>query len=753
MNEQTTLSEQRSPDLSKISLSEQAMGGLTEILQYLETIRKRWPLVVIILSTTLVIGTIYTLRAAKLYKATASVVISPRTPQILKDVQDVNPMSSPYADEVFLQTEYAVIESRRVAERTAERLNLRNDDVHNGLGQIKDVKKREEARQKFDAYKFVKGMIKVVPKKRSQIVEIEVLHEDPKFAADMANAVANSYIEGNVEKRVDGTRDASSWLVTQHDELKKKLNDSEDALYAFMTNNGILNASLESQVEEIKSRLGQFISKLAEIQSKRIASQLDARALEQAAQNPEMINTLPEVQNLSVISTLKDHLSQLQAQYSQLEQKYQPAHPKLVALAEQIETLKTNLKTELGATVNRLERDQRSLANTEQGLKEAIEGEREREAHMNKLSLEYNRYKRDVETNTKLYEMVATRLKEIDLTGMLKANNVSVLDAALVPRVPFKPSWRNNLLIALMLGLLLGVGTVILLDILDTTLKTQEDVEAALGLPFLGVMPVIESGGERTDKKSRIKDVARLRECDLYIMHHPKSMPAECSRAIRTNLHFMSPDKPLKSLAVTSSMPREGKSTTSISLATTMAQAGSRVLLVDADLRRPRLHRTFSVSNDVGISSLIVGEAKLEDAIQHTELAGLDLLTCGPIPPNPSELLHTERFKELVKEFEKHYDKVIFDAPPVGAVTDPVILGAQVDGTILVVKTAYTSRDSIRRALRTLVDAHVPVLGVILNDIDVSAKKYGYYYGKYYRYGRYYGQYHYGETTEVANPA
>jgi len=316
----------------------------------------------------------------------------------------------------------------------------------------------------------------------------------------------------------------------------------------------------------------------------------------------------------------------------------------------------------------------------------------------------------------------------MDLSAMLKANNVRVLDAAKISRIPIKPDVRRNLSLAAVLGLLVGVGFAFLLELQDRSIKGHQDIEA-LGLNFLGLVPSIP-GGDLTHPQSR----------DLYIQQQPKSTVAECCRTIRTNLLFMSPEKPAKRIVVTSAGPQEGKTTTLISMGITLANGGQRVLLVDSDMRRPRLHKSFGVPNSLGLSSLIVGEGSLEEAIKSTTIPGLFVLPSGPVPPNPAELLHTERFKALARELGEKFDRVLFDSPPVGAVTDPLVLANQMDGTLLVAKMLRTNKDLAERAAKSLKDANARVLGVVLNDVDLEKRQYGYYLGYYYSYGRYYGE-------------
>ena len=712
-------------------------GGEEEAIdfrRYLHAIRERLWLVIASVVVVAVAGGLYTLRQPKLYRATASVVIDTSTPKVLTGVTDVVEMGTGgwWANEAFYQTEYETIKSRAVAQRAAEKMGIPSIDPETG--------------EAVEPLNMVLGRYEVEPDKKSQVVRLSVVDVEPKFAAELANAVAESYRELNLERRVDATRDASTWLSVQHQDLKQKLEGSEDNLYAFMQENNVLNASLESQLEEVHQRLGAFNGKLAEVQAERIRGELNAKALVDVRTDASLLDSLPEVRDAPVISALKTKLIELRTKRMELAARYQDEHPKMRAVDEQILLLEKNLEKEVDSVLLALDRKQASLATTIAGLKKAIAEERSREATLNKLSLDYGRLKREVETNSRLYELVTGRMKEADLTGALKLNNVRILDAAQVPEFPFKPNLRNNMVLALLLGLMLGIGLAIGLDALDNTVKSQQDVESILRAPFLGLLPVIDTNTQRGVAKAPPPKkggdlLAAQRERDLFVMYNPKSQSAECARFIRTNLMFMSPDRPLKTMVLTSPSPQEGKTTTAVSLAITMAQAGSRTLIVDTDMRRPRLHRVFGLTNEAGLSSAIVGEASLDDVIQRTEAENLDILTCGPLPPNPAEILHTARFSEVLEELKSRYDRIIFDAPPVGAVTDPVILGTQLDGALLIVKCQKTSKDMARLGMRSLEDANVNVLGVVLNDVDFTSRRYGSYYYQYYRkYGGYYGE-------------
>ena len=347
----------------------------------------------------------------------------------------------------------------------------------------------------------------------------------------------------------------------------------------------------------------------------------------------------------------------------------------------------------------------------------------------------YYAFEREIETQARALSLIEERRKEADLHRQQQdVNNIEVLDAAIVPESPIRPRRSFILAVATIFAGLFGIGFAFLLELLDNTVRTQEDVERMLGFTFLGVVPSIKKP-QRGSRRSVDEGSS-----DLFIHRHPKSTVAECCRSIRTNLHFMSPDKPLKRILITSAGPREGKTFNAINVATVMAQSNNRVLIVDTDMRRPRIHRAFGMDNSVGLTNLILGEVDYEEAIAHTDIPQVDVLRCGPIPPNPTELMHTDRFRAVIDALDDRYDRIIYDSPPVIAVADAMILANSVDGVVFVIKTGQTSKEVVKRAKSLLSAINAPLLGAILNDLDLEdrAYRYHYYYSYYYRYGQYY---------------
>ncbi|MBI1945827.1 MAG: polysaccharide biosynthesis tyrosine autokinase [Deltaproteobacteria bacterium] len=721
-------------------------GPLVNVQRYLDALRRRWWIPLVTVAVCAVVVTAWTVRQPKLYRAAASMVIETRMPKLLTGVEEVVDMGAGgWVPDSFYETEHEVMRSRAVAAAASVALRLPQNDQFNGLAGVTDQAERSRRLAELDPADLTMGRYTVEPDRRSSVVRIGVVDEDPRFAADLANAVVDAYRDLNVDKRVEGNRDASRWLGVQHGDLRSKLETSEDKLIAFMEENDVLNASMESQLAEVMQRASAFNAQLAEEEAAAIRDTLNVAALRQVREDPALVDTLPEIQAAGVVNSLKTKLVELRATEVDLTARYQAEHPRMKLLQEQMTTLRNELQREIDAVLTALERQKASREASIVGLREALDVERGKEARLNKLALDYNRLKRERDSQAQLFDMVTSRMKEADITSALPYNNVRVLDRALAPKGPFRPNLTINLLAAIMFGVVLGIALIILLELLDTTVKNQLDVER-LKLPFLGLLPEIDTGAGRGAEQR----ASEGQERDLFVLRSPRSAVAECARFIRTSLVFMSPDRPLKTVVVTSPGPEEGKTTTAVSIAITMAQTGSKTLLVDTDMRRPRLHKVFGVGSDVGLSTLLVGETGLDATVQKTELDKLDVLVCGPPPPNPAEMLLSQHFKDLVAELGKRYDRVIFDAPPLGPVTDPAIVGALTDGVVLVLKCAKTRKDTTAAALKALADSKARVLGAILNEVDVTSKRYaGAYYAYYHKYGGYYG----GDDDAAKKPA
>jgi succinoglycan biosynthesis transport protein ExoP len=706
------------------------LGPKADLRSYWRTVRKRWPFVVLSMIIATVVAFVYTYRQAKVYESTCQVIIDAQPPQVLPGSKEVVEMGagSFWGNKEFYETQYRIIQSTNVGQRTAEKLGLQYDPDYSGvLGPNHDLASLGRA---------VASQVSVKPVKDSRLALITVTDGKPQRAALIANTIADTYIEYNLDYKLEGARTAMAWLAEQESDLKRQLEESELRLYQFKKDRNLLAVSLDDKQSMLSSNLASVNQKLTDLRISRLALEAKRRMIERAREDINDRETLPELRDSTAIQMLRTGYTQLSKDYAELSTKYGPEHPRMKALQDQMEVIRKAYVKEIDGALATFEKNYEEVVDNEHSLKALMEQEKNEAIDLAKVEVEYRPLLRASQQNDKMYGIISTRQKEIDITGPMRTNNVRVLERAVVRTAPIRPKPIQNLMLGLLLGLGTGIALAFAIESLDNTLKTQADVEQFLGVPVLGLVPVIGSQGEPQEALSD-----DLRQRDLGVFLDPKSVAAECCRSIRTNILFMSPDRPIRTMLITSPSPQEGKTTTAINLGVTMAEAGGRVLLIDTDMRRPRLHRSFGVGNQFGISTVIVGKTTLEEAVKHTDVPNLDVLTCGPVPPNPSELLHTDRFTAVLADCAKLYDRVILDSPPTSAVTDPAVLGNLVDGVVLIIKAGETTRDSAIHARRQLMSAKARVVGVIVNAIDFSNPAYGYeyYYRNYYRYGYTYG--------------
>lgn len=715
-------------------MAESLDSNKVDLRNYWRIVRKRWP--VIALAALLAVGAafIWTYRQPKIYEASCQIVIETMAPQVLQGVKDVVELGTGtyWANKEFFETQYRIIQSTAVMRGVVEKLGLHNDPAYNGgTGKSADP---------LDVARGVLGQVTVKPVKDSRLAQIIVADTKPERAVAIANTVADQYVEYNLSYKLEGARTATAWLTEQAGDLRRKLEESELSLYEFKRSRNLLAVNLDEKMSMTSQNLQQLNQRLSELRLRRLELEATRKLIQEARNDINEKESVPEIQRNDLFHRIKEAYVNLSKEKGELSAKYGEDHPRLKAVQSQLEAIRVQWERQIDGVLASFEKSYRVAVDTQVSLERMMENEKKEAIELSKLEVEYKPLGRKAEENSKVYGLIASRQKEIDLTGLMRANNVRVLERAVLPGAPVRPKPMQNLGIGLLIGLGAGLGLAFLIEALDNTLKTQASVEALLGVPVLGLIPII--GGKQEDRE----EPEKLRERDLGVYLDPRSLAAECCRSIRTNILFMSPDRPIKTILVTSPSPQEGKTTTAVNLAVTMAETGGRVLVIDTDLRRPRLHRSFGVPNQIGISTVIVGKSTLDEAIKSTDVPNLDVLPCGPTPPNPSELLHTARFAQVLAECSARYERVILDSPPCSAVTDPAVLGNVADGVLLVVQAGSTTRDAAAHAHRHLMSAKARLLGVILNEIDFSNPAYGYQYYYYQNYSRY--GYAYGNEPE-----
>jgi capsular exopolysaccharide synthesis family protein len=711
----------------------------SDLQRYLRILRKRvWVMgAVVALVVTGVV--LYTLRQPKVYRATASVVIDPAPPQVFgSKVQEVVQLGAQnyWSNQEYYNTQVDILEGYELAEATVVANRLwENPSLL--PPQANDTRTQDE-KVRAAAVAF-HSALNASQNPESRVVRIGVRHTDPELAIKLANKHVESYLAFTRSLRSEGSGKVAQFLAAELDKAQQRLKVSEDALLKFKEGNGLLSVSIEDKQSILARDIQRYTDALSDTRVKRIElSSLRARikALDKENLIESPIFTLSAASAATTIGLLKDAYTREKQRMLELSEDLGPKHPAYIAQKQKVDDLYKSLEGEARLILHDLdERHSAFLANEAQFVAE-LERLKKEAFELAPKTVEYSRLARQQQSDESNYNLVLERLRASELTRDNQEINVRPHEIAR-GATQVSPRMRLNVVIGVMLALLLAVGLALLLEYLDRTVKSAEDIEAAVGAPFLGVIPVVEEVSNATTEEA-------MRDRDLFVFKNPTSRAAECCRSIRTNILFSSADRRMRTLTISSPRPREGKTTTTIYLGTTMAQSGQKVLLIDTDLRRPRLHKSLGISRQRGLTNLILGDATVEDVVKTTDIPNLYVLPCGPQPPNPAELLLTARFQEVLKELEDKYERILLDSPPLLAVTDAVVLARISDGVVLIAQAGKTATDDVRQAARSLHDVDAPVLGVILNDMDLSDRRYGYYYYQY-GYGENLGQ---GPETE-----
>ncbi|AUX25976.1 capsular polysaccharide biosynthesis protein [Sorangium cellulosum] len=707
-----------------------------DLVAALRAVGKHWAIALTTLVFVALSVTFYTLGQKKIYQSSATVQFDPNPPRPLgRDVDTVVDMGagSYWNNREYYETQYKIIRSTRVALAVVAQLNLHNDVY------FLDDLPRDAAPpaprtvSPEEAADLLRERLTVEPVKDSRLAVLRYNDADRERAQRILATLLDIYIEQNLDDALASTNSALEWLRTQLDKLKGDLEASETSLHEYKLNNNILDVDFEDQTNLLREEMKQLNDALTAVRTKR--EEYAARNHELSKLDPNDPLTVPasELIQSPVLQMLRArHEEAVRERDALLGAGKGENHPEVRAATERLAATRNALIAEIKNVQGAVSRDLAIVKRQEAGLAALIEDARRQAFELNSLKIEYDRLRRTKDNTEKLYQLVLERTKESDLQRMLRVNNIRVLDRPNVPLTALRPRVAVNIMVGILAGLLLGIGAALGRAMLDRTLKTPDEVERELGLPFLGLLPEFdrrdrkEAGPRRGRRRGKLAAEPGRRE--LIVHDQPTSGIAEAARAIRTNLLFMSPDRPYKTLLIASAGPSEGKTTVCCCIAVAMAQAGQRVVLIDCDLRRPRLHRIFGKGPEVGVTSALLDDSVVDDeAALRTEVENLYVIPAGPIPPNPAELLHSDRFKALLRKLQERFDRVIIDSPPIVAVTDGAVLSTQVDGAVLVVRAAATTHDFARHGTRSLQDVGGKVIGAVLNAVDLNRQEYGFY--------------------------
>jgi capsular exopolysaccharide synthesis family protein len=573
---------------------------------------------------------------------------------------------------------------------------------------------------------IIKG-IKVSPVKDSKVFVISFMSENPIFARQVANNVVKAYQEELLELKTAASGVTISWMTQKADEERQKLKESEAFLQQYMRDNDIV--TIEDRIAVVPQRLSEFSSQLSRAEARRKELYSIYRQVQQATnESSSSLEAIPAIVSDSSIQEIRNNIRQVQQRITELSEKYGPKHPLMVSALSEQDRLFEKKKEEILRVSNSIKNEYELAQANEDNLRNLLEKTKAEALGMNEKFVQYQVLKREVDSNRAMYEALFSRLKEQNVTEESQNVNVWVVEKADTPILPTKPNKKMNILLGLVLGLCGGIGLAFFIEYLDNTIKTPEEAEERLGIPLLGVID-----------RCKFRKTGEVAE-ELISLYEKHSANVESFKALRTSLLLSSSDKPPESIVITSMMPGEGKTTVSANLAITIAQTGQRVLLIDGDMRKPRLHKIFNLDNRVGgLSTYLAGVAKSTAICQQGPLASLTIIPAGPPPPNPSELLTSDRLEELLSKEQDKYDIIIFDSSPIISVTDSLIISKSVDGVLVVTQAAATNYDVVRKGLKSLRDVKANILGMVINGFDV--KKYRYTYGADYSqyYGKYYG--------------
>ncbi len=702
---------------------------------YWNIIYKRWKIALSIFIVVMAGALLASYLSKPLYRAAVTIQIDRENPHQLT-MEDLFGIAAD--EQEFLQTQYIVLKSRELAFRVIDDHKLLSEPDFYPPG-IKGKSKDETEAIRSSVADGLLASVTVTPIRNTSIAEIAYVGPTPKLAFKIAEGWGTSYMRLNVARKFETVRQANEFLSSQIGQVKSELDRARGQLQKYGASKDIVSVDSNNNENMTVQRLLKVSGDYSSAQNERISRQSDLNALLRA--NPETV-----AGDDALVIQLTGQVSALNREYNQKLGVFKPDHPTMQSLKQQLDKTRQERSSAVSNAYGKARGAAQDALNaalaSEGSLRGAVEQQKRETQLQSADAVTYVDIRTEIETKQTLLAQLQRQLHETEVAARLRGSNTSNVhwvDHAQMPKGRFNETTKKNLQNALPLGMLLGLATIFFLEYMDRSVKSPEELEKVTGFASLGIIPAASSFDDRAARYGEDKAAANLRAVDgedqgIDLLPHSdsRSAIAEAYRAFRTSLLLASANSP-KVIVVTSSFAREGKTTTSVNLATVLAQMGKPVLIIDADLRRPRLHRVFRGAKNIGLVNYLAANAPLDQIVQSTEVPDLYTVLAGPIPPNPSELLGSDRMKQLIHEIRSRYAYVIFDSPPVLAVADAIILAAEADGVVLCVHGGRTPRDLVARSAERLRQSKIPVLGAILNNVDLH--QYGYTYKKsYYEY-------------------
>jgi capsular exopolysaccharide synthesis family protein len=719
-------------------------------------VRHRWTVLTFFL-VTVIVTTIWTFTTRPLFTATATLRIEKEEPRVLKFEEVVKAD----AQQDYYQTQFKILQSRTLASRVIGLLGLDQHsefqrlDQENGWVTTAQAWARERLVQwvpvpppsepqgtedlvlESPLTQAFERRLSVEPVRNARLVKVAFESYYPDLAARVANTLAEAFIAQHLDQKVEATRYATQFLAKQMEEARGRLEAAEAKLNRFVETNDILFLGSPDKAGEreelITQQLGVLSDALLKARTERIAKE---SAVQQALS--QGVDSLPAVLQSPLIARLKEELFNREGEYRKLGQTFKPEYPRMLRVERNIAEVRRQLEAETSRVVEGLDADYRAALRTERQIEKTMTEQQGLARRLGGKMAEYRLLRRDVDTSRELYTALLTRLKETQISSALVTSNISIVDRAEVPLTPSWPKKALNLLLGSMIGLFGGVGLAFFFEYLDTNIKDAKEVETVLRVPAIGIVPSQQSlEGRRARRHRRLGEEDGDRGPFALVAHaEMESVLAEAFRNLRTSLLYSAPDHPPKTMMITSLQPEDGKTSLATNLAITLSQLGGEILLIDGDMRRPNLHELLDVPQAPGLSTLLTGQAEVPAVLKPTKIQNLYVIPSGRTPLNPAELMASARLRQIVEVLGDRFAHIVFDAPPLIGVSDSLILAPWLHGVVLVLRHGRAGRDASQRAIQLLASVRARLLGVVLNDVDVSQGGSGYY--------GYYGYHGYG---------
>ncbi|MDK2778338.1 MAG: polysaccharide biosynthesis tyrosine autokinase [Pseudomonadota bacterium] len=707
-----------------------------DLTYYWQIIRRHGKKIIALSAVVGLVAALVSLAMTPVFRGKSTLLIESQEAKVLS-IEEVYGL--PSASSEYLLTQFEILKSRELARRVVIDLGLVDNPEFNPyhelnkksfslkgilFGEGEEPAKEEVLSATTD--RFWKS-VTIEPIRKTQLVKLSVDSESPEIAMKGANALADAYIESQLEAKIGLTQKASGWLSGRLGGLKERLDESEKKLQDYREQNNIVDVAGVSTL--VAKEIDQITQRLVEARAKRIELESAYNQLHNLEDKSyESLSSLPNIINNPLVVRLRESETSSELKVSELSKRYGPLHPRMIAAQSDLEAVRDSVHNQMGRIANSIENDFNVARSKESSLQSALEDAKSRARLINRTEFQLNEYQREVDANRDLYEAFFTRIRETSATGDLQTANARVIDPAVLPKSPVKPNNKLIVLLALIGSAMFGIVLAFLLDVLNATIKNADDVDRKLGVSLLGLLPLISFS-------TKEKKAAATEETDRLVRAFAENKDSgfsEAFRTLRTSLTLAGLEHPANVVLITSSVPGEGKTTTSANLAEAFGQM-EKTLLIDADMRRPTVARKLGLTvGSMGLSSAVAYPDTLDECIHSVPELGIDVIPSGPVPPNPLELLASKNFRHLLESLKTRYQRIIIDSAPMHAVSDALYLSTLTDGVVYVVKADATKDKSVNAGIQRLTESNARVLGVVLNQVNVEKEaRYGGHYTHY----------------------